>query len=129
RRRLCFGEARPARIGQIVKRQHLHRMTVRADFPVNLEAPLELRRIISPEWSGKRPLQTGRGHLLLGLRGERQPGDRAYQRESENSALHRHDSAPAHAFAPKTDSEIEFGSGLVFSKMPSSGMMIRKNAK
>ena len=34
-----------------------------------------------------------------------------------------------HTFAPSTDSEIEFGTGLVFSKIPSSGRMIRKKAK
>ena len=44
-------------------------------------------------------------------------------------APHGRKGTPAHPFAPSTDSEIEFGTGLVFSKMPSSGRMTRKNAK
>ena len=36
---------------------------------------------------------------------------------------------PLTPWRPDTNSEIEFGSGLVFSKMPSSGSTIRKKAK
>src|SRR5689334_3245534 len=104
-------------------------MTGRADFLVDFEAALKLRLIVFSERPGKRPFQPRRRFLLRSQRWQRHGSDRAGQHESENRALHRHSTASAHAFAPRTDSEIEFGSGLVFSKMPSSGMMIRKNAK
>ena len=57
----------------------------------------------------------------FGRAADRKPfgsGDQADKRKSENSFLHH--APPAHAFARKTDSEIEFGNGLVFSKMPSN---------
>src|SRR5665213_2172502 len=105
-------------------------MAGRADFLVDLEAALKLPFVIFAEGTGERPLH-GRRRNLMFLRGgrQRERGKRACQHKSEDGVFGRHDSFPAHAFAPKTESEIEFGNGLVFSKMPSSGRTIRKKAK
>ena len=126
---LRLGEAGAARVRQIAERQHLRRMAVGANLAVDLEAALELRLVVFAERTGERPLLPRRRHLLGQLRGSRR-GDseqRAGQDKGEDGALHDHDRP--HALAPNTDSEIEFGSGLVFSKMPSSGSTIRKKAK
>ena len=126
---LRLGEAGAARVRQIAERHHLRRMAVRADFAVDLEAALELRLVVFAERAGERPFLPRRRHLLGQLRGGRR-GDgeqRAGKDKGEDGTLHAHDRP--HALAPKTDSEIEFGSGLVFSKMPSSGSTIRKKAK
>ena len=45
------------------------------------------------------------------------------------SRVPRHDIAATYILEPKTDSEIDLGSGLVFSKSPSIGSTSRKNAR
>ena len=121
--------ARAARFGEIAEGNHIHRMAVGADLAVDLEAALQLRLVIFSERPGERPFLPRRRHLLALLRErrQRQSEQRTGKDESEDRALHGHDRL--HAFAPNTDSEIEFGNGLVFSKMPSSGSTIRKKAK
>src|SRR6185503_320904 len=103
-------------------------MADRTDLAINLEAALELRGIVFAERAGERPLQLRGRHLLHRLRGSRGRKDAGKHGGAERKPGF-HDSPPAHALAPRTDSEIEFGNGLVFSKMPSSGRMIRKKAK
>src|SRR3974390_863850 len=104
-------------------------MAVRANLAEDLETALELRLVVFAERTGERPFQPRRRHLLGQLRGRRRSGcgQRTGEHEGEDGTLHVHDHP--HALAPRTDSEIEFGTGLVFSKMPSSGRTIRKKAK
>src|SRR5262249_43133703 len=131
RRGLRFRETRATRIREIAESQHLDRMAGCTDFLVDLEAALKLPLIVSAERPGERPSQLWRGRRIVLLRDCRrsQNAKAACERENDDGSLRLHAGSPAHAFAPSTESEIEFGSGLVFSKMPSSGRMTRKNAK
>ena len=126
---LRLAETGTARVRQIAEREHVHRMAVRADLAVDLETALQLRLVVFSERAGERPFQPRWRHLLGQLcgRGQRHGGQRTGEDKGEDGALYVHDHP--HALAPRTDSEIEFGSGLVFSKMPSSGRTIRKKAK
>src|SRR5665647_1485385 len=109
-------------------------MAVGADFLVDLEAALQLAFVEFAERAAERPLHARRRHLLAfgeGRRAQRQhcAGERESDEGPMQGTVIGHGARPAHAFAPKTDSEIEFGSGLVFSNIPSSGSTIRKNVK
>ena len=129
--RLRLGEAGAARIGEIAERHQLQRVTGRADLFVDLEAALQLRRVESAEGSRERPIDAAaRGTCSVcaaagGASAAREPARTRAKIACDASSW----AAPAHALAPSTDSEIEFGSGLVFSKIPSSGSTIRKKAK
>src|SRR5215510_3445991 len=104
-----------------------------AYFLVDLESALELGRIVFSKRTRERPSQFWRHRrfmlMLLRVDWQGEHAKTTHERESNDGPLHFHVHPPAHAFAPSTESEIEFGSGLVFSKMPSSGRMTRKNAK
>ena len=102
-------------------------MAAGADLAINLEAALQLRLVVFAERTGKRPFQPRRRHLFLARRRRGKAGSQAGEGKSGDDVSRFHDRP--HALAPSTNSEIDFGNGLVFSKMPSSGRTMMKNAK
>ncbi len=69
--RLRLGESRTAFIGEIAEGDQLEAVTVRADFFVDLEAALQLRRVVSAERTVERPMLARRRGRLGVLRARR----------------------------------------------------------
>src|SRR5262249_16602552 len=109
-------------------------MTDLADLAIDLEPALELRAVVFAERSRERPLVHGRRRRFVLLRQDRRAERGEPNAESEDGARDGH-GVPLQAFAPagggagapsrSTDSEIEFGSGLVLSTLPSTGRITR----
>src|SRR5215475_5809541 len=132
----------PARIGKRAERHQLEPMTDLADLAIDLEPALELRAVVFAERPRERPLVHGRRRRFVLLRQDRRGERGEPNAESEDGARDGH-GVPLQAFAPagggagapmglpsgSTDSEIEFGSGLVLSTLPSTGRITRKKAK
>ena len=64
-RRLLLGEARAAGIGEVAERQELEAVAGGADLAIDLEAALELLRVVHAERPGERPALPRRRLLLL----------------------------------------------------------------
>src|SRR5262249_55043457 len=132
-------ETGPAGICQRAGRDQFQPVTNLADLPVDLEAALELCAVELAERSGERPFIHGRRRRLVLLRPRRrgERGERDGESEDDARAGHKTSQAFADggAGAPmglpsrSTDSEIEFGTGLVLSTLPSTGRITRKKAK
>ena len=117
-------------------------MTDLADLAIDLEAALQLGAVVFAERARERPFVHGRCRRFVLLRQCRRGECGERDGESENGARGGH-GVPRQAFAPagggagapmglpsrSTDSEIEFGSGLVLSILPSTGRITRKKAK
>src|SRR5262249_53431911 len=89
--RLRFGEIRSARLGEIAERKKLEAVAVRTDLLIDLEAALQLGRIIETERARKRPALARRGVRFL-RRGSAGAGERARERQSKSKpvmTLHR----------------------------------------
>jgi len=118
-------------------------MTARADLLINLKAALQLCLVVETEWTGERPMQAGRRIGFLRESGNTDTAKCARERQSKREPVMTHSGGSLHACAPggggaeapaetpcrKTDSEIEFGNGLVLSNSPNSGRITKKNAK
>ena len=84
---LRLGKGRPVGIGQIAERQEFEAVAVRANLAVNLEAALQLRRIVGTERTGKRPMLPRRRIRLLRRCQCRAGGQRSCQREAQDDAV------------------------------------------
>ena len=52
---LVLGIARPAGLGEVAEGDVFQRMAVRADLAIDLEAALQLGRVVAAENAGERP--------------------------------------------------------------------------
>ena len=118
-------------------------MTARADLLINLKTALQLCRVVETEWTRERPMQPGRRIGLLRESGSTDTAKRTRERQgTREPVMTLHAGGSLHACMPgdgaeapagtpcrKTDSEIEFGNGLVLSNSPNSGRITKKNAK
>ena len=117
-------------------------MTGRADLLINLKAALQLCLIVETEWTPERPMQAGRRIGFLREGGNTDTAKCARERQSKREPVMTLHAGSLHACMPgggaeapagtpcgNTDSEIEFGSGLVLSNSPNSGRITKKNAK
>lgn len=118
-------------------------MTAGTNFLIDLKAALQLGLVVETEWTPKRPMQARRRIGFLREGGIINATKCARERQSKREPVMTLHAGSLHACAPggggaeapagtacrKTDSDIEFGSGLVLSNSPNSGRITKKNAK
>ena len=119
-------------------------MTAGTDLLIDLKAALQLGLVVETEWTPKRPMQARRRIGFLRESGNADAAKCARKRQSKREpVMTLHAGGSLHACAPggggaeapagtpcrNTDSDIEFGSGLVLSNSPNSGRITKKNAK
>ena len=117
-----------AKVGKVAEGQIFHTMAASTDFLIDLEATLHGSLVEIAERPGKAPLARDEFHITAASR-LGWAGKTNHRRQRGNGCNQKlaHQAAP---FAvASTGSEIDFGSGLVVSKILSSGRIARKCRK
>ena len=120
---------------EVAERQQVEAVADAADLAIDLEAALQLAAVVFAEGAGERPLLARRHRrVACGERGwrRRDPSKRAGESERRGwfaTSMFSLAPQPRALLEARIDSDIEFGSGLVFSTQPSTGRMMKKCAK